>query len=141
MRSQILVLAGTLVLAGCASQNANKWSCNAPEQGQCMSAEDVYNETMYGDDEPIKAAEDSTGQADVVYNPDVHMPFVAIEADKPVPIRVPSKTMRIFLSSYEDINGYLYSSFYTFQDIEQRQWVTGNTNVTTSMPYVSTPLY
>ena len=107
-----------------------------------MSAEDVYNESMYGSTDTAKAEvlEEATDQSAVVYNPDVHMPFVAIEADKPVPIRVPSKTMRIFVSSYEDTNGYLYSSFYTFQDIEQRQWVTGNTNVSTSMPYVSTPL-
>jgi len=127
-----LVLSVFILVSGCATNS--KFSCNAPEGVGCLSTKEVYETTHDGKNNtsaPITAStEKATSAPRTKYDPTIHMPFVAIEADRPVPVRVPAKTMRIYISAFQDNEGRLYSAHYVFNDVVQREWLLSETNVT-----------
>lgn len=56
----------------------------------------------------------------------------------PVPVRTPAMVMRIWVASYEDVNGDLIAPGYVYTEIEPRRWVTERGNV--NKPSHFTPL-
>lgn len=127
MKSITLIVTMGLTLSGCAS--SNRFSCAAAEGVGCMSARDVYESTSYGGqvgDTQTMISHRQTEQ----YSSRIHAPYVDIEAERPVPIRTPTRTIRVYVSSYEDERTtMLVAPHYIFQDVEQRMWVIGDENV------------
>lgn len=133
-------------LSGCAGFGNPEYGCKGmPEGTKCMATRDIYEATGGGqsiivlnattkEENPRRPegnqAEINT-QAEVMSAQTITDPvidnFVTPNLpDRPVPVRTPSKVMRIWVASWEDVSsGALISPGYIYTEIEPRRWVIG----------------
>lgn len=129
------VLLLSSIFAGCAT---TKYQCPTPNGVACMSATEVYKLT----NPPGKAGIDAATGAMITGHKTVHSQppdragaeFAAQVGDrvvplpKPgdvVPIREPSRVMRIWVGPWEDTNGNLVMATRIYTEIEAKRWSVG----------------
>lgn len=135
------ILATTLLLStvitGCASFGVGspEFSCPEREHGvACQSVRDVYKHTedrdqLSNQDFAHQGAKGNTEHDDDSHQtapqrPGPHAPTVPA-VDGPIPLRTPSKVMRIRLNYWESENGNLNVPGYVYTEIEPRRWRVG----------------
>lgn len=129
-------------LPGCAvlSSENSKFACPASTEGvRCYSAKQVYGMTnnsssvkaMSPDDmaknlngasspAPQKAA--SNTDVDHEEQDDEVQGVILPEADKPLPVRMNAKVIRVKVFPYEDEKGVFHAGDYLFTEVEGRKW-------------------
>lgn len=137
---RILFLVAVLLLTGCASMGANKFSCGSPDGARCQSLRQVYDATD-SDDYNLSAAkvdrsshsnDDDDGGADLEKLlartqdlPASQLPAAVPTIDTDMPLRSRSKVLRVWIAPYEDGRGDLHSPGHVFMEIEPRRWTVG----------------
>jgi conjugal transfer pilus assembly protein TraV len=129
-----LTLFAPLFLAGCSLTGGNSdFACDPDTDGvSCMSAAEVYELTERPGpvtDDRVEAHEQAQqaqanaddGAAAPEPVPGVRTPSI----DSPMPIRTPSKVMRIWVAPWESENGDLNVTGLVYTEIEQRRWNIG----------------
>jgi conjugal transfer pilus assembly protein TraV len=138
----LLLVLSILALTGCASLGIGKseYSCKGYPKGvTCKSAREVYALTEY--QESVR----STTKNDKEKCPDCQSKQQSQEERKdvtqnlspevqavrqttysgPIPIRTPSKIIRIWIAPWEDTDGFLHLESYIYAEIEPRRWMIG----------------
>lgn len=139
---------------GCSSMltigNSETDGCKGvPESsGKCLSAMEVYQLTSDGqplikmkqpDAEELNAKNDSFGDTSLipveekkaveevkVLPKKQNQAVSIITGNNPVPVRMPSKVMRVWVNSYESTSGDFVAPGYIFTEIEPKKWTMGN---------------
>ena len=137
---RILIPVAVLLLSGCASMGANKFSCGAPDGARCQSLRQVYDATD-SDDYRLSAAkttrssraddaDDSSVDLERLLATSQDLPASQLPAAVPtietdMPLRSRSKVLRVWIAPYEDGRGDLHSPGHVFMEIEPRRWTVG----------------
>lgn len=122
------------LLAGCSGlgMGESEYGCKGkPEGVRCISARDAYTATEDRDrlsatDNAGNVAPDSpaSGAASAVSAVALERaPLPAV--DGPIPLRTPSRVMRIRLNYWEDAAGDLHVPGYIYTEVEARRWEAG----------------
>jgi type IV conjugative transfer system lipoprotein TraV len=113
------------------------FTCPAPHGGlQCSSVSTVYQKALSGELESSynrgatgksKAAAPAGEPLPITARPDMATTSAKLETDKMVPLRVPPRIIRIWLSPWEDSDGDLNQGGYVFSEITdpKNRWVIG----------------
>ncbi|MCG7878162.1 MAG: TraV family lipoprotein [Candidatus Thiodiazotropha endolucinida] len=104
---------------------ATDYSCDAPDGTLCISTYNIYSETHGGNDPYIQQNEKeivNENQDDIIKE------YISANIpNKSIPIRTPSKVMRIWIAPWEDTkSGAFIASGYLYTEIEKRTWVLSN---------------
>lgn len=121
----LLLLAVCLAAAGCAVGQSG-YSCSGiPEGVQCQNARTVL-EASKGTDGPVTSAvverrksDDGRNEASPVSG------IVPEEVSGAVPLRTPSRVMRIWYAPWENESGDLHVAKIVYTEIEPRRWTIG----------------
>ena len=115
-----------LIATGCST---TQFSCPAPESGiKCKSVTDIYRQVTDGET-GLKRTKNAKDEKDAGSGTD--SPAVSItkklEQDKQIPLRIPSKIVRIWIAPWEDDEGDLNQGGYVFSEISdpRNRWIIG----------------
>ena len=133
---KIGTLVAAIALTGCASSfdvERSDFGCSGMPVGvKCLSAKEVYAATESSDyvngDIAQRFIEKNKGKQQRQAEPTRTggaAGLIVPAADKPLPIRHPSRVMRVWINSFEDADGDLYAGQYVFTEIEPRRWSIG----------------
>jgi conjugal transfer pilus assembly protein TraV len=145
------VIVAVCVIAACSGVGEKKFSCPGRPNGvRCMSATEVYRATEntdiveptadhpLGDDPESPAPKKARQKRDSRHggraaagNPDEGSPREQTRAafpavDKPVPIRVPARDMRVWFAPWQDAAGVLHLGGYAIVELEGPRWIWGD---------------
>ena len=132
------LLLSVMTLTGCASFGVgdDEYNCSGiPDGTRCMSARDVYNSSNEVNETQLIISGANRAH-DEVYD-DYVAPRLP---NQPIPIRTPSKVMRIWIAPWEDNNGDLIVSGHIYTEIEPRKWVIGDKLSSSEIPSLFQPL-
>jgi conjugal transfer pilus assembly protein TraV len=140
---QTLLVAGLAgsVLGGCGIVGPTHYSCPAPNGVTCMSESELYQATEDTDQVTGHAHQEHAGvrtgvpkrqaRIDLVndaltLNDDSMDPrWPAVAAPAEIPVRTPSRVMRIWVAPWEDGQGDLHVGGVVYTEIEPRRWSIG----------------
>ena len=148
-----LLLAGSL-LVGCSwlGLGHNDYSCTGrPDGVRCRSARDVYHATHGGqipaptstDRKTLKKKPSATPSSADMKPPQQTHYLAPAPLTSSVPLRTPSRVMRIWIAPWEDRHGDLMVPGYVYTEIEARRWLFESQNPDGSRllkPLETTPL-
>ncbi|CUB06546.1 Type IV conjugative transfer system lipoprotein (TraV) [Marinomonas fungiae] len=129
----LLVTFASAVLSGCSSLGlgSSEYGCSGmPDGVRCLSAREVYELTSNGAAlKTINAAATRLGSFSEYSQTDLETGLLSHpalpETQQSVPIRIPSRVMRIWIAPWEDERGDLNLSSYVYTEIEPRRWDIG----------------
>lgn len=140
MKHWLIGFCSTL-LFGCASMGDQEYGCSGlPEGVRCLSTHDMYEASSGGqvvqasapDGKPkspagnAKQQQDQDKAGEPLTDPVIDTFVTPNLPDRPVPVRTPSRVMRIWVASWEDTgSGALMAPGYIYTEIEPRRWVIG----------------
>jgi len=125
MTRWLLLLAVSLAAAGCAVGQSG-YSCSGiPEGVQCQNARTVL-EASKGTDGPVTSAVVERSKSDDGRNKAGPVSgIVPEEVAGAVPLRTPSRVMRIWYAPWENESGDLHVAKIVYTEIESRRWTIG----------------
>lgn len=130
----ILLIIFVLAITGCTAVGQSNFTCG--EKGKsagCTAARDVYQLSDGGQNPADKKhhnndKENSThsthNKKEKFKDPVIDTYVTPQLPDKPIPVRTPSRVMRIWVASWED-SDVLIAPGYIYTEIEPRRWVIG----------------
>ena len=156
--SALALTALMLAVNGCSSLGIgeDEFACpGKPGSPLCKSSWELYEMTSNGnapgatqmqneDAEPSDSEEEGEKHAGYVNTNDADFivdNYVAPRLpDRPVPVRTPSRVMRIWFAPYDDTEGDFIVSGYAYTEIEPRRWTLGVADTNAATGRVFEPL-
>ena len=129
MRHAISII-GVLLLAGCAIGKSDFTCSGIPEGVSCLSASQVY-EASKRTDGPVTEKpgrlDAEEAQEPAKSGPKPVLTMAPDIADGALPLRTPSRIMRIWIAPWETEDSDLHLTKLIYTEIEPRRWMVGKT--------------
>lgn len=123
-------LIGVLLLAGCAIGKSDFTCSGIPEGVSCLSASQVYEASKHTDG-PVtgnpEGRETEEGQGPAGSGPKPLSMMAPAITDGALPLRTPSRVMRIWIAPWETEDSDLHLTKLIYTEIEPRRWMVGKT--------------
>lgn len=124
-------LTGVLILTGCAIGKSEFTCSGIPEGVSCLSASEVYEASKHTDgpvtgnpENQDQPEQERQGAADPGPRPLAMVPEII---DGALPLRTPSRVMRIWIAPWEAEDSDLHLTKLIYTEIEPRRWTIGKT--------------
>lgn len=125
MTRWLLLLAASFAAAGCAVGQSGYSCAGIPEGVQCENARTVLEASKATDGPVTSAAVEHSERSDGASHVGLLAGMVPAEVSGAVPLRTPSRVMRIWYAPWENESGDLHVAKIVYTEIEARRWTIG----------------